>query len=192
MAKIHVLFLGLCILPWATIGSATELYRLEPKTQEGLEYGKAVIVRSESTPEGHFYYIENLNMLIPVSVTLVAKNPTDDIRLALTKLGWAKPEREGSTGKDGFVNFRFRTQGEFKIAVSAEGEAKPYQLVAWVGDEVKPEFAPVVVKQSEYRASAAERRSGSESRLSPRLLGWMTCLVVAGLLAALVLWRGRI
>lgn len=183
-----VLLLELGALPYAVhAGEAgPRIYRLQPKAQAGLEHGKAVIVRGESTPQGHRYFIENLNMLIPVAVTLVARNPEDDIRLAISKVSWARPEREGGTGKDGSVSFRFRTQGEFQMTVSAPGEAKPYQLVAWVGDEVKPAFRPVVVKQSDFEAKQGKRIMG------PRL--WLiagTLAVIAGLLAVLVLRRKR-
>ena len=177
----------LSLAPLRADEAGSRIYRLEPKTRAGLEHGKAVIVRGESTPQGHRYFLEGLNMLTPVSVTLVAKRPGDDVQLAITKLSWAKAERVGSTGKEGIISFRFRTQGEFQMTVSAQGEPKPYQLVAWVGDEVKPEFTPVVVKQSEYKAGKGE----GGMRGGPLWVIAGLLAIIAALLALLALRRKR-
>jgi hypothetical protein len=81
------------------------------------------------------------------------------------------------------VSFKIRTEGEFQISVDAAQDKTPYRLLVWVGDEVKPELVPVVVKASEY--GDAKKEGGS-------LLPWFivgALVVIVGVLAAMVLRR---
>jgi hypothetical protein len=126
------------------------IYRLEPKVLTSVPGGKIAVVAGKATSKPYRFFLDNLNMLIPVSVVLIPETPGERVDIAIGKDGRQAPDRADDTRK-GPVNFRFRTQGEFQIAVTAVDKPTDYRLVIWVGEEVKPDFAPIVVKRSEFR-----------------------------------------
>jgi hypothetical protein len=124
-------------------------WKLDLKADPSLPNGRVAIVKGASRSEGEHFFIENAFVLQPVVVTLVAENPGDALKLVLGKDRWDENLREASTGPDGKAIMKLRTQGEVRMTVSGDG-AKPYYLIAWVGDEVKPDLAPVVTPMSDY------------------------------------------
>jgi hypothetical protein len=172
---------------WPAIGPAQEgvapAYRLEPKPMKGIERGKATVVKGEAGSQPHRFVIDGLNMNMPVSVVVRPVRARDEVSLRLTKYAWNQPLREGTAqGKP--LAFKFRTEGEFQIAVSSAKASTPYRLLVWVGDEVKPELRPVIVKASEYKGQPA---SGGMSAVMWVIAGALA--VIAALFGVLVLRR---
>lgn len=131
-----------------------QMFRIEPTRIAGIDNGKGSVIRGTTGSEGHHFFLENLNMAVPVSVTLMSGNPGDVVQLDITKRPWEPALRTAKTGDEArYVNERLRTQGEFQIAVTAPEPDTMYQLVVWVGDELKPELRDVVVAKSEYEGS---------------------------------------
>lgn len=115
-------------------------------------------------------------------------NKGDEVTLRLTKHAWNQPLREGSTSGD-VLRYAFRTEGEFQIAVSAKKPDTPYRLLVWVGDEVKPQLRPVVVKASEF---AEEKPASGAGLLGGGVVMWVIAaalIAIVGLLAVIVLRR---
>ncbi|HXF81094.1 MAG TPA: hypothetical protein VN598_19650 [Usitatibacter sp.] len=125
-------------------------WKLDLKPDPSLPNGRVAIVKAASTAEGQHYLIENVFVLQPVVLTLVAANAGDALKLVLGKDRWDENLREAATGPDGKAIVKLRTQGEVRMTVSGEA-GKPYYLIAWVGDEVKPDLAPVVTPMDDYR-----------------------------------------
>lgn len=146
--------------------------RLEPKPMEGLRAGRAVVVKGKAGPDGHRFLVDGLTAMMPVTVLLRPVRKGDDVRLQLSKYAWNQPLREGETEGD-VLKFKIRTEGEFQATVSAPEAGTAYRLLVWVGDEVKPEMRPVVVKASEFEEAGESGGAGS-------LVLW----VIAGLLGA--------
>ncbi|MDH5824111.1 hypothetical protein QFW77_14105 [Luteimonas sp. RD2P54] len=166
-------------------GGAPRVFRLQPEPMRGVDHGRVEVVRGEAVPEGHRFFLDGLNVLTPVSVTLMGADAAAPVELLLTKYAWDQPVRRGRTGDDGegLLNFRFRTEGEFQATVRADSAGAPYQLVVWVGEEVEPQLRPVVVPASEYAAAPG-----------PRWWLWsglVLALLALALTAALVLRRKR-
>lgn len=162
-------------------------YKLNPRKVDGIPTGKAELVMGRAGETAHRFYLENLNMLVPVVVTLRPGSKDADASVAVTKYAWDQPLREGSTKGGKQVSFRFRTQGEFQISVTGAKPGTPYKLLVWVGDEVKPDFKPVVVSKSEYEKSAGGSGFGN-------IVYWVIAIAllgILGLLAVLVLRRKR-
>lgn len=175
-----VLVLAAVFAP-AAMAQEPRVYRLEPKVMKEFRHGKAVLVKRSAGSDGERFILEKISSTMPVIVALKPARAGEEVALRLTKYGWNQPLREGRTENEPLL-FKFRTEGEFQIAVSGGKEKTPYQLLVWVGDEIKPEFAPVVVKASEF-----ERGSGSR-------LWWMVGVAVAAALvavAAVVLRRRK-
>jgi hypothetical protein len=155
--------------------------RLEPKPLDGVDMGKAVVVKGTTGKTPQRYLLEGISYMTPVAVALRPVNAGDEVGMAVSKYAWNQPLRQGKTDKD-ILRYLFRTEGEFQVSVTAGKEGIPYRLLVWVGDETKPDFAPVVVKASAFE--------GDTSGGSPVL--WVIAgalLIGVALLAVLVLRR---
>lgn len=179
-------FSFLLVLTAAFAATAAEppepkVFRLEPKKMAGIEHGKAVVVKGEAGQQPHRFLIDGVTSLMPVTVLLRPVRDGDQVGIRLTKYGWNQPLRSGETRGEP-VNFKIRTEGEFQISVDAKQDKTPYRLLVWVGDEVKPELTPVVVKASEYG-----RGKGGRSLTPWFIVGAL--VVVVGVLAVVLMRR---
>ena len=138
-----------CVLAYASFAE-DPAWKLDLKPDPSLPNGRVAIVKGASTGEGQHFLIENAFVLQPIVLTLVAGHPGDVLKLVLGKDRWDENLREAATGPDGKAIVKLRTQGEVRMTVSGDA-GKPYYLIAWVGDEVKPDMAPVVTSMSDYR-----------------------------------------
>jgi hypothetical protein len=178
-----VVMLSSSFLVSASEAPAIKTYRLDLKKMKGIEHGRTAVVKGEAGRQPHRFYVEGLNMNMPVTVLLRPVRAADEVALRLTKYAWNQPLREG-TAKGEPLALKFRTEGEFQIAVSSAKRATPYRLLVWVGDEVKPDLRPDDVKASEFGA----KQEGSAA--SPVL--WVIAgalVLIAALLGVLVMRR---
>ena len=150
-----------------------KVLRLEPKKMAGVPVGKAVVVKGGAGPQPHRFALEKLTFQMPVVVALRPVNKGDEVGLKIAKYAWNQPDRQGTTDGE-LLRYAFRTEGEFQLSVDAKKPNTPYRLLVWVGDEVKPELRPVVVKSSEF---AGEKDSP---------MGGLVMWVIAGALIAIV------
>ena len=133
----------------APAATGPQIIRLQPKPMEGLDRGKAVVVKGKAGPDAHRFLVDGLSFMNPVGVALRPVEKGNRVELAITKYAWNSPLRQGDTDGD-ILRYGFRTEGEFQISVTAPEPGTEYRLMVWVGDETKPDFAPVVVKASEF------------------------------------------
>ncbi len=170
--RLAALLLAMALVPCGTAAAqeppAPNIIKLEPKPMEGLRAGRAVVVKGKAGPEGHRFLVEGVTALMPVTVLLRPVERGGEVRVQVSKYAWNQPLREGGTDGD-ILSLKFRTEGEFQATVLAD-EPTEYRLLVWVGDEVKPELRPVVVKASEYEGDP------------PGGGGSMVLWVIAGLL----------
>jgi hypothetical protein len=160
-----------------------KVIRLAPKKMDGVDVGKAVVVKGGAGPQPHRFALEKLTFQMPVVVALRPVNKGDEVGVKIAKYAWNQPDRQGSTDGE-LLRYAFRTEGEFQISVEAKKPNTPYRLLVWVGDEMKPELRPVVVKASEF---ADEEQSSGGGLLLWVIAGALVAIV--GLLTALVLRR---
>jgi hypothetical protein len=123
------------------------VYKLDLRKVEDIPTGDAALVAGNAGSTPDRFFLENLYMLKPVSVTVRAVNPGDVVTAKLTKERWDQVLREASTGAENQINFKFRTHGEFQLSISAPKPDTPYKLMVWVGPDIvptpkKPIFAP--------------------------------------------------
>jgi hypothetical protein len=185
----------LCVLVCLAVGASASraddkrekpAYKLNLKPADGLPNGKVATLQGTANPGGDKFFVESVGVLQPVVVTLVAKNKGDAIKLVLAKQRWDENLRSGTTGPDGMVTLKLRTQGELRMIVSGEGD-KPYNLIVWVGDEVKPDFdaAPAITPMKDYKGSKAGAAAGSGTTEI------VIACVLGGLIIMLVVWLKR-
>jgi len=162
--------------------SKIPVYKLDLRKVPDIPRGDAALVKGEAGSTPDRFFLDNLYMLKPVSVTVRAVNPGGVVNVKLTKDKWDQVLREGTTGEESQVNFKFRTQGEFQISVSSPTPDTPYKMVVWVGPDVLPKSKPVFVPKSEFKDAGSR--------------GWMwwgggTVLVIAGILLAFVVRKRK-
>jgi hypothetical protein len=188
-SPLRVLLFGLLLVvplanAQAPAPAAPSIIRLDPMPMDGLKHGRAVVVKGKAGPDGHRFLVDKLTMMMPVTIALRPTRDGDALDLQLSKYAWNQPLRQGETTGD-VLKFHIRTESEFQITVSAREAGTPYRLLVWVGDEVKPEMRPVVVKASEFEGGTRDWGS---------LVLWVIAgllLVGIALLAVVVLRRKR-
>lgn len=146
------------------------VYRLEPREAPDVPVGRVAMVAGTTTAIPDRFFVENLHMLVPVSVTVRAADAAAPVRVRLTKSSWDEALREGTTANGEQVQFKLRTQGEFQIAVDSPRPGAEYKMVVWVGPDIVPETSPIIVPTSEFDGG------------TPRWIWW-----VAGGIGALLL-----
>jgi hypothetical protein len=183
MMKCRLLLAGmLCALisiaaPAQTPDNKIPVYKLDLRKVPDIPQGDAALVKGEAGSIPDRFFVENLYMLKPVSVSVRAVNPGGVVNVKLTKDKWTTVLREGTTGSDAQVNFKFRTQGEFQISITSPNPNTPYKMVVWVGKDIVPIAKPVFVPKSQFKGSAPSR-----------LWWWLGggAIVIVGILLALV------
>lgn len=163
--------------------------------------GKVAAIAGTVDGEGVRFAIASLSILQPVVIALFAGSPADDVKLTLFKKGWKEPRQAGSTGTDGQVVFNFRTEGGVNILVQSSGPVRPFYLVAWAGDEIRPHsMKDVIVTPAQFKGAGraaggtatstgkggAVLPAATTSGLHASRLGWF----VAGGLGVVVLALG--
>jgi hypothetical protein len=126
------------------------VYRLDLRKVEDIPEGVAALVAGDASSRPDRFFVDNLYMLKPVSVTVRAVNPGDVVNVKLTKEKWESVLREGTTGAQNQVNFKFRTQGQFQISITSDKPKTPYKMVVWVGPDIVPKSKPIFVSPSEF------------------------------------------
>lgn len=165
-------------------------YKLEPRAIPELEDGQVAMLEGTADAQGDRFYLENLNIRQPVSVTLLTQNPDHDLRLILSKYRYDETEKEGSTKGKRRLTLETRTQGEMKIQVKSPDTDRTYQLLVWVGDEVLPAMAPVIISMEDHEMDSNSDEA-SEGLGSPVL--WVIAILLGGIMVLLgvMVFRGN-
>jgi hypothetical protein len=127
------------------------IYRLDLLKRPDIPTGEAAFVAGKAGSVPQRFFLENLYMLKPVSVTVRAVNPGDVVNVKITKWKFTDVLREGNTAGGKQVVIKFRTHGEFQISVTADKPDTPYKMVVWVGPDIKPKSKPLFVPKSEFK-----------------------------------------
>jgi hypothetical protein len=133
------------------------VYRLDLRKVPDIPEGDAALVAGNAGATPHRFFVENLYMLKPVSVTVRAVEPGGVVNVKLTKEKWEEVLREATTGQDSQVNFKFRTQGQFQISITSPTPDTAYKMVVWVGTDIVPKRKAVFVPPSDLEGKGASR-----------------------------------
>lgn len=133
---------------------------------------------------GHRILAENLSVVQPVSVLVIATDAARPIRADLVKGSWDEPLRSGTTDASGRVVFNTRTEGNMGILVrSADGQPASYKLAVWVGDETPGEPASIfTATRSTTRSDGGDASPGAAARGGS--VAWVGAAGVLALLLA--------
>jgi hypothetical protein len=156
-------------------------FRIEFKKIPELPKGKISMAEGTAGPDGVKFVAENLSILQPVVVTVLAKHAEDDVQVRLSKYRYDQADRTGTTKGKGMYTTKLRTQGDLKVVVAAP-RPTPFQLIVWAGDELKPELPALVVTDPDR----VQGKSSGGGVLSGGPVLWViagSLIVIAGLLA---------
>jgi len=185
MMKRKLLVASLLIAALSTAATAQApipVYKLDLRKVPDIPQGDAALVTGQAGSTPDRFFVENLYMLKPVSVTVRAVNPGDVVNVKLTKEKWDDVLREGSTGADNQLNFKFRVQGQFQVSITSPTPNTPYKMVVWVGPDIVPQTRPVFVPKSQFEGGGA----------IPKWLWWaIGAGLIVIILLALALFKKR-
>ncbi|MEK8034166.1 hypothetical protein AACH06_25350 [Ideonella sp. DXS29W] len=145
---------------------------------------KGAMVRGAAGAEPRRYSLDQINILQPVSVTLIAPVGSG-LKLVLSKVA-AEPLRQAELDAKGLANLKFRTEGGFYAAVHGGPKPVPYQLLVLVGPEEKRKLPSILVPTSALSPATAPAGQGSTVPMAVWLGG---AALAGGGLAALWLRR---
>jgi hypothetical protein len=175
MMKCKLLLAGLlfAVMSVATAQAPIPVYKLDLRKVPDIPQGDAALVSGDAGSVPDRFFVENLYMLKPVSVTVRAVNPGGVVNVKLTKEKWDDVLREGTTGAENQLNFKFRVQGQFQVSITSPTPNTPYKMVVWVGPDIVPQTKAVFVPKSQFEGAGG----------MPKWLWW----AVGGGVIALVL-----
>lgn len=139
-------------------------------------------IRGQVDAAGLKLTVGNLSILQPVLVTLIAEDPSREVSLRIFKSDWNEARRTGTTGSEGFAQFRMRTEGAMNLLVEGPTQGAPFVLAVAAGPELTPAMKDIFV---------ATRNAGSASGW-PKT--WLLIVAAAGALVAVfavLKMRGR-
>lgn len=113
------------------------------RTAEPLHGGRVIYAEgTASAAREDRFGLQGLAVTQPVVVSVIPKDPAVRLQLAVRRPGVDRVGRQADTGTPGIATVTFRTQGEAHIHVRAAAGASPYQVMVWVGPEIRPALAP--------------------------------------------------
>ena len=133
------------------------VYRLDLRKVPDIPDGDAALVAGTAGTKPDRFFVDNLYMLKPVSVSVRAVEPGGVVNVKLTKEKWDDVLREGTTGSESQVNFKFRTQGQFQVSITSPTPNTPYKMVVWVGPDIVPASKPIFVSPSQFKGGGAPK-----------------------------------
>lgn len=151
-----------CLLFAAHVASAQDnatpedgptLYGVELEPTTDFPDGKAKYLEAHATAVGQQYKVDGTDLDQPILVSVLTRDPSDVVRVRLTKVSFDEPDRDEMTTGATRLDFRFRTFDGFKIWVTADDPAD-YQLIVWVGDPIAEALPAVAVPASKYAEPA--------------------------------------
>jgi hypothetical protein len=185
LGRMCLFFIVMAVASAGRVNAADEApaFKLELKPAPDLPNGKVATLQGTAHPEGDKFFVESVGVLQPVVITLIAQHKGDVIKIRLGKQRWDESLRTAETGAEGQVTLKLRTQGEVRMTVTAEGE-KPYWLIVWAGDEVKPDFTPAITPMKDFKGKPGGTGSGGPAAAGGG--GNTSGIIIAIILGALI------
>lgn len=112
--------------------------KLDLSKAEMLHGGKLLLIQGNArTKLATRLSLEGLSVMQPVVLSLLTERPVADVTLSALKPMTQVPEKTVSTDNTGKTQLAFRVQGDAIIQIQAAKKETPYQLMVWVGPELR-------------------------------------------------------
>ena len=176
-------------------------HKLQMQTEPTLPNGKIRIIKGTAGEQPDRFFLDELGVLTPVAVTVIALNKGDAVQIAFSQDRWDEVlEKHVTSATEQELTTKLRTQGSLQMEITSATGPHPYILIVWVGDEVKPEMAPVLVPMKQYlaqhpdagKAPPANGPAAAKSgETSPVMIVIAVALVLIVVLLAVVVFRKK-
>lgn len=173
-----------------------ELKLSEDNKREG---AMSVVANMSMIDETQYFFVKGLNMFQFVDVFIFSNFGNPNIKAELVRNTWKDAEDTGSTGssKNGIINFKLRTEGDFGFKVLPTGKKVNYTIVVYASGPIQEYLGSPFKKADEDEIEADSGGSGSDGDSSSGgsntilyiILG--IALLVIGFLAARLMSKGK-
>lgn len=165
-----------------SVQSRDPLWELVLEQDERFPIGAYKAITGMTTPAGVRFIVNGLDVNQPVQATLLSESTDEDLRFLVFKDDWDAPRLEGSTGSEGEITYRFRTNDHAAFQILGP-EGAEYQMFVWVGPKFQVEKPVPLITMAEYQRHQAapvsmEEPSGEASTPKGEGQGKNTALYV--------------
>ncbi|MBZ0326394.1 MAG: hypothetical protein K8F54_02205 [Altibacter sp.] len=182
-----------------TLDEKIKPVKLELQDVKSKQGAKSIIANSTMMDEPQYYYVNGCSMYQFIDVFIFSNFGSPNFTVELAKNTWNEVERTATTGgsKNGIVNFKLRTEGDFGFKIVPTGKKINYSIIIYASEPVE-EFLGSAFKKADKDTieGGEDSASGGNSKSSDSsntilyiLLG--VALLVIGFLASKVLSRKK-
>lgn len=190
--------------------AAREVYPLELSPKDDFPNGEATYLQATADSVGQRYALGGTELDQPILVSVLTRDPSDNVRVRIVKDDWDAADRDQTTAGAERLDFGFRTFDGFRLWITAD-EPTEYQLIVWAGAPIDVDLPSIAEPASTFvegqrspdrkardsragdgNADAAGQRADgvSFSRLE-LMLGAAIALMLVGLVAFLLIRRRK-
>lgn len=181
--------------PMSDPGDETRATELKLKPMDDPAMGRWARVQVRLPADGRRFWVGGLDVMAPLSIQVAAEELGAPIAVSLHRFAWGRADARGDTGGEGIYRFDGRAQSRVGVLLKP-GDGRPARatLLVWQGPAQPANFLGVVVPPASAGGETGDAVARSETGEGT---AWTTyailavLAVIAGLLAVLVLRRGR-
>lgn len=182
-----------------TLDQKIKPVKLELQDVKSKKGAKSIVANSTMIDEPQYFYVNGCSMFQFIDIFIFSNFGSPNFTVELAKNTWNEVERTATTGgsKNGIVNFKLRTEGDFGFKIVPTGKKINYSIIIYASEPVE-EFLGSAFKKADKEtvegdedsaSGANSKSSGSSNTILYILLG--VALLVIGFLASKVLSRKK-
>lgn len=182
-----------------TLDQKIKPVKLELQDVKSKKGAKSIVANSTMINEPQYFYVNGCSMFQFIDIFIFSNFGSPNFTVELAKNTWNEVERTATTGgsKNGIVNFKLRTEGDFGFKIVPTGQKINYSIIIYASEPVE-EFLGSAFKKADNEtieggedsaSGGNSKSSGSSNTILYILLG--VALLVIGFLASKVLLRKK-
>ncbi|MEM7186070.1 MAG: hypothetical protein AAF466_05365 [Bacteroidota bacterium] len=168
--------------------------RLELKDDKDHPGAKQILANATIETEPHYYYVNGCNMFQFIDVYIFSNFGNPNFKAELVKNTWGEVEESESTrgSKNGIINFKLRTEGDFGFKVLPSGEKINYTIYVYASSPMEQHLGSAFTKATKKEMdpdSGGSDSSGGSNMILYIIIG--VALLVIGFLAAKLMNKNK-
>jgi len=168
---------------------------LELKDDKDHEGAKHLLANATLDDKPQYFYVKGINMFQFVDVYIFSNFGNPNFKVELVKNTWNEVEETESTrgSKNGIINFKLRTEGDFGFKVLPSGKKINYTMYIYASNPMEQHLGSAFTKASAKEMDPDSGGSGSGNGSSNMVLYIIigVALLVIGFLGAKLMSRNK-